>query len=130
MDLIGLMWQDCPLFISRAQFEESLRDWTLEPVEQDGRVIGCFVVRGAHLHFAKFDATPVGRQHLTRLQQLIDQHGYAETSTPRDDTRQQRFNERLGFERIGGDAIYIHYRILRLRGKKGTTCLQSQSSPA
>lgn len=43
------------------------------------------------------------------IQPLIDRHGYALTRTP--DPRQQKFNERIGFYRIGENGDEILYRI-------------------
>ncbi len=42
---------------------------------------------------------------------LIEQYGYAETFTPIEDTRQQRFNKRLGFVETRRDDQYIYFRI-------------------
>jgi hypothetical protein len=125
MDLIDRLWQDSPLFLARDEFAKTLEGWTLEPVEHDGEVVGVVVVNGPRFHFAKF--TPefqVGRSILRKYPgELVARHGFAETSTPKDDTRQQRFNERLGFRKVGEDAFDIHYRITELRGSQ---CQSSQ----
>lgn len=118
MDIIGRLWEDSPLFLTRAEFERTLQGCDIEPVEEDGRAIGCFLVKGPEFHYAKFDATPVGKRHLARLAALIEQHGYAVTRTPKDDRRQCRFNEKLGFVKVGEDELDITYRIEKMRGRE------------
>lgn len=118
MDIIGRLLEDSPLFLSRAEFEKTLEGWEIEPVHGADGVIGCFLTKGPELHFQKFDSTPVGRQHLKRLAELIERYGYAQTRTPKDDDRMCRFNERLGFYRTGEDEFDIHYRIDRIRAKE------------
>jgi hypothetical protein len=117
MDIIGRLWEDSPLYLSREEFQQSLDGWTLDPVEHEGKVVGVFVVKGPHFHFAKFDPSyQAGRSILRRYPgELIRQHGYACTLTPKEDERQQRFNERLGFYRTGEDEYDIHYRIDAMR---------------
>lgn len=105
MDLVGELHRRSPLYLTREQFEATLVGWNVEPVEQDGRVIGCFVVKGPEIHFAKFDDTPVTREHLKRLDRVITEHGFARTRTPKDDLRQCRFNARLR-GRIVGETEY------------------------
>lgn len=101
MDLIGKLHAQSPLYLTREQFAQTLEGWDIEPVEQDGVVIGCFVVKGPEIHYAKWDSTPVSKRHLKRIDALIEQHGYAQTATPKDDVRQQRFNTRLGGRIVG-----------------------------
>lgn len=120
MDLIGKLWADSPLFLTRAEFEKTLEGWTLEPVYKDGEVAVVFVVKGPEFHFQKFDPSyQAGREILRRYPgELIARYGYALTRTPKDDTRQQRFNERCGFFRIGEDENDIHYKIDNFRIKE------------
>lgn len=124
IDIIGRLWQDCPLFLSREEFAKTLDGWTIEPVEVDGRTIGVFLVKGPEIHFSKFDDTSVTRSHLARLAQLIAEHGHAITRTPKDDVRMLRLNQRLGFYKVGEDEWDVHLRIDKLRqGAKEQTCL-------
>jgi hypothetical protein len=118
MDLIDRLHEDCPLFLTREQFEQSLDGWELDPVEVDGRTIGVFLVKGPEIHFAKFDQSTANRSHLKRLAQVIAQHGYATTRTPKDDARMLRLNARLGFYKVGEDEWDVHLRIDRLRFKE------------
>lgn len=118
MDIIGRLWEDSPLFLTRAEFEKTLQGWDIEPVEEGGQVIGCFLVKGPELHFAKWDETSVGRRHLARLAELIKEYGYATTRTPKDDERMLRLNRRLGFYQTGEDAYDVHLRIDKMRGSR------------
>jgi hypothetical protein len=118
MDIIGRLWETSPLFLTREEFERSLDGWEIDPVYGvSGEVIGVFLVKGPDFHYAKFDPNyQVGRDILRRYPgELITRHGYATTKTPKDDTRQQRFNERLGFYRMGEDEYDVLYRIDKLR---------------
>lgn len=117
MDLIGKLWQDSPLFLTRAEFEKTLEGWTLEPIYKDGEVAVVFVVKGPEFHFSKLDPSyQAGREILRRYPgELIARYGYALTRTPKDDVRQMRFNSRLGFFVIGEDEYDLHLRIEKLR---------------
>jgi hypothetical protein len=116
-DLIGRLWAESPLCVTREAFEQSLAGWTVEPVVQGEALIGAFLVKGPELHFEKFDRTAVTRAHLHRLRDLIQEHGYAVTRTPKADTRMLKFNARLGFRPIGEDGEYIQLRIDAIRGE-------------
>jgi hypothetical protein len=121
--IIDRLWEESPLFLTREQFEQTLLGWKLEVVHGPSGVAGVVVSKGAEFHFSKWDASfPIGRDILRRWPgELIAKYGYALTRTPKEDTRQRRFNERLGFEAVGEDQFDIHYRITRLRVKE-TSC--------
>jgi hypothetical protein len=118
--LIEMLWADSVLFVPREEFEQLLDGWEITPVYGANGLAGAVVTKEAEFHFAKFDPTyQVTRADLRRWPgELIERYGYALTRTPRHDTRQQRFNERLGFVRVGEDEYDIHYRIERLRVKE------------
>lgn len=127
---LDLLWERAKdtLYLSREQYEQSLGGWTLDPLHrEDGSVSMIFVVRGPEFHFAKFGSDVLAsRDHLRKYPgTLIQKYGYALTKTPKTDARQARFNERLGFYRIGEDEFDIHLRIDQLR-KKETPCQSSQ----
>lgn len=126
-EIIGRLYQDSPLFYTREQFERTLDGWQIHEVYGASGIAGVVITRGPEFHFAKWDpAYQVSRADLRRWPgELIEQHGYAITRTPKYDKRQQRFNERLGFERVGEDEYDIHYRITRLR-VKDTSCPSQQ----
>jgi hypothetical protein len=123
MDIIGRLWADSPLCLTREQFERSLEGWEIDPVYgADGLAVGVFLVKGPELHFSKFDKTAVTREHLRKLTDLIKTHGYATTRTPKDDERMLRLNKRLGFYHVGEDEFDIHLRIDKFR-VKDSPCL-------
>lgn len=116
-DLIAALWKDSPLFLTLEEFTRGLEGWQLDPIPGPQGVAGVVVHKGPHFHFAKFDPSfQVGRDILKRYPgELIARYGYAETKTPIDDTRQQKFNQRLGFFVTGQDEFDLHMRIEKLR---------------
>ena len=125
MDLVGALWEHSPLFVSREEFERTLDGWTLEPVhDAAGEVAVIFVVKGPEFHFCKLDETYQATREILRRYpgELIARHGYALTRTPKEDRRQRRFNERLGFYAVGEDEHDVHYRIDKLRNTKEAGC--------
>ena len=114
--IIARLWADCPLFLTRSEFESTLEGWDIEEV-RDANGLAVVVSKGAEFHFQILDpGLQVTREHLRRWPgALIAKYGYALTRTPKDDERQVRFNERLGFVRIREDEFDVHYRIERLR---------------
>ena len=117
-ECIALLFEQTPFYDTLEKFTQSLDGWELDIVEADGEIAGVFVVRGPEFHFAKFSDMPATRAHLKKYPGLlIEQYGYAVTKTPKTDTRQQRFNERLGFYKTGEDEYDIHYKIDILRRK-------------
>lgn len=121
---IDLLFSCTPLFLTREQFDHAHEGWTLDPVcRPDGSIGIIFVSKGPEFHFAKFGTDIQATRAILQKYpgELIAQHGYALTKTPKTDTRQQRFNQRLGFYPVGEDEWDIHYRIDQLR-KKVTPC--------
>lgn len=118
---IDLLFADTPLFLTREEFEHSLDGWTIDPVLRDDGSIGIiFVSKGPEFHFQKFGTDIQASRAILKKYpgELIATHGYALTKTPLADRRQQRFNERLGFYRIGEDQFDVLYRIDHLRMKE------------
>lgn len=115
MDLIDKLHEASFLFVTREQFAQMLEGCSVEPVEEDGRLIGAHVVDGPEYHYYKFDSTPVRKHHISRLACVISQYGYASTKTPISDERQCRFNRLIGFVETGRDEQFVYQRIDRLR---------------
>ena len=91
--------------------------WDIDLRRNNGEIVMAVFTKGPELHFATF-----GRKwKMTRkdfrdyLLPLIERFGYVETKTPRDDSRQQRFNELIGFVPLKDDGEFIHYRMENLR---------------
>lgn len=121
-NLLHRLWADSPLFLPFEDFARSMEGWSIEPVEQGGRTIGVFTVKGAEIHFQKFDDTPAAKAHLVRLAEVIREHGHAITRTPKEDERQLRFNRRLGFYPISEGEFDIVQRIDTMRSTKEAPC--------
>jgi len=119
-ELIARLWKDSPLFLTLEQFTQGLQGWELDPIQGPEGIAGVIVHRGPEFHFAKFDpAFQVDRSILKKYPgDMIARYGYAQTKTPIDDTRQQRFNQRLGFVEVARDDLDITYQIHRMRGQQ------------
>ena len=108
-DLRERLWETAKhtLFCSKEHYFASLEGW--EIVEG---AYGVRVSKGPAFHWL-----PCGRLNKSAIrdciQPLIDQYGYAETITV--DARQKRFNEKIGFVRIGEIEDETIYRITTLR---------------
>lgn len=113
------MWERSPLFLTREQFTEAMQGWEMEPVGDGPAVI--FAVKGPEFHFCKLDdAYQAGREILKRYPgELIARHGFAITRTPKDDTRQQRFNRRLGGSIVGETQHDFIFKFERDRFARG-----------
>ena len=116
-ELIDLLWEcrEPLVFVTKEQFVSNLEGWKIEPVIIVGEIAYITAIKGPSFHFQN-----VGKRHRITLRMIkdflkpiIDEHGYAETHTPKYDGRQRRFNERFGFRNVGEDEYDIHYRIDR-----------------
>jgi hypothetical protein len=91
------------LFCSREEYFAMLDGW--EIIEG---ACGIRISKGSEFHWL-----PCGKLSRTAIreciQPLIDSYGHAETRT--DNERQKKFNERIGFYRIGENGDETHYRI-------------------
>jgi hypothetical protein len=124
-DCIDLLFMQCPMFITREQFAQTLDGWDIDPLTQeDGNVSFIFISKGPEFHFNKFGVDiPASRDHLRKYPgEIIKRFGYAITRTPKEDARQQRFNERLGFFKTGETEFDFIYRIEKLRVKEKPLC--------
>lgn len=116
--LIDQLWElaEPTLYITKDEFVKSLEGWEIEPIEIDGVVALITMTKGALFHFVSMKTGKPFSMKVVRgtIGRVIEQHGYAETRTPKDDVRMHRFNNRLGFKAIGEDALDTHFRIERL----------------
>lgn len=101
------------LFVTLEQYALALDGWTLEPLYIGGDLAYVLISKGPEFHYVSFETghrLPL-KLFANRCMQLHRAFGYFETRTPKDDRRQQHFNERVGMKRIGEDAYDFHYRL-------------------
>lgn len=126
-DLAEKIWRQVEptVFISRQQFIDGLENWEITPRQIDGKIIGATLTDGPEFHFVTFDrGNPVPRALIADcLQPIIDRHGFVNTSTPRDDVRQRRFNERIGFRVESDDEYFTYFRMERMNLHGTQKCL-------
>lgn len=98
------------VYVGRDEFFEG---WTIDGVEINGELVAAVLTRGPEIHYASLGTgRPLTLKMFRRhLQPIIDAHGYATTRTPKDDLRQARFNELIGFKAAAEDEFFVHYRI-------------------
>lgn len=110
---INILWDAVKddILVGRDEFDESLAGWDIDVFQRFIRTS-----RGPEFHFVSRGVGHCTRQDIRDcVQPLIDKYGYAHTSTPIEDSRQQRFNRLVGFVESGRDNRYIHFRIERLK---------------
>jgi hypothetical protein len=104
-------------YLTKEEFTENLKDWQIDVVVGADDIPSFIVVRKGpdfHFHSLHTGATLTMGAIKRFLRAIITAHGYAATKTPKEDTKQRRFNERFGFEKVGEDEYDVHYRIERL----------------
>lgn len=118
-ELIDLLWKKAePMaFIPKEQFVEAMNDWHIYPVVEKNTLIAIVGENGPHIHFeVTGTGKPIPRRIVAKvLQGIIDKHGYAVTKTPKEETRQRKFNELIGFKMVGEDEYDILYKIEQVR---------------
>jgi hypothetical protein len=114
-DVLDFLWEKAKpvVFTTKEAFAQELGTWNVEAVEIDGKLAFITIQKGPEFHFESLDTKhPITRKMITDfLRPIIAEHGFAQTRTPIEDTRQQRFNELFGFRRAGEDGFDILYQI-------------------
>jgi hypothetical protein len=115
-EVIDRLWAQAEpiVFISRDQFVRGLEGWDIEAVRIDGRLAFAALTNGPEFHFASFDTgAPVTMAMIrSRLDPIIERHGFVSTRTPKSGAdRQHRFNRAFGFVATGEDEFFVHYRL-------------------
>ncbi len=118
MAAIDTFW-DCvkdKVYIDKETFIRNLYGYTLTEFANDEGVYLIIVEKGPHFHFITTGVKwKLNKEILQKYPgSLIEEFGFAETKTPIEDTRQQRFNKRLGFIETGRDQTYVYYRIHKM----------------
>lgn len=114
MTLLDELWEKASekLYMERETFNMSLVGWSVEPMMLSGERVGIMMKKGPEFHFTLLGtrrAMPL-RAIKEWLDPQLEEYGYVSTKTPKHEIRQQRFNERIGFFRVGEDELDIHYR--------------------
>jgi len=107
-----LIWEASKytVFCTEEEFYASIAGSDIRGYYREGRLIGAVTYDGPEFHFVMAGGYTVKRADVIEvLKPLIDRYGMVKTKTPREDKRQQRFNERFGFVRSGEDDETIHY---------------------
>ena len=120
-ELIDRLWEKAePMaFIPKDDFVRALDEWKIYAVTEKGVMLGIVGENGPHMHFETTGSGKPIPRRIVRvvLQGIIDRHGYAVTKTPKEEMRQRRFNEAVGFKMVGEDEYDIHYKIERVLGR-------------
>lgn len=90
------------LNIGVAEYLEALKDWTVVPLTNSGRVIGGVLLKGNEIHVG-YGEKPIGsiRAHIrATLKEVINKHGCALTVVQEENLAGLRFCERLGFVKL------------------------------
>ena len=106
-------------FIPKDDFVRALDEWKIYAVIEKGVMLAIVGENGPRMHFETTGSGKPIPRRIVRvvLQGIIDRHGYAVTKTPKEEMRQRRFNEAVGFKMVGEDEYDIHYKIERVLGR-------------
>jgi hypothetical protein len=90
------------LTIGLVEYLYAVKDWTVIPLTESGRVIGGVLVKGNEVHIG-YGVKPKAsiRGHLrATLKEVLDEHGCALTQVQAENLAGLRFCERLGFVKL------------------------------
>lgn len=90
------------LTVGLVEYIEALKDWTVIPLTESGRVIGGVLVKDNEIHVG-YGVKPIGsiRAYIRSvLGDVIDKHGFAITTVQAENLIGLRFCERLGFVKL------------------------------
>lgn len=114
-DILDRLWAvaEPTVFISKEAFVNNLDGWDITPITIDEELAFVFLVKGNALHFHTMGTGHKMTMKIIRLifQPIIDKYGFVTTRTPKEETRQHRFNAVMGWKAVGEDEYDIHYRI-------------------
>lgn len=128
-ETIDRIWREVEytVFISRLEFVAGLVGWEILPKKLDGEIVGATLTNGPEFHFVVFGAKkPFTRALMIDcVQPILDKYGFVRTKTPKEDTRQRRFNVAVGFVIESTDEFFTYFRMERLKLHGGITPCQS-----
>lgn len=118
MDVLDRLWEQIEptVFVSKSEWLDGLIGWDIEAVEIDGALAFAALTKGHEFHFASFNtgARITLAMIRSRLDPIIERHGFVTTRTPKTGfDRQHRFNRAFGFHVIGEDEHFVEYRKCR-----------------
>jgi hypothetical protein len=90
------------LTIGLTEYLEAVKDWTVIPLTESGRVIGGVLLKDNEIHVG-YGVKPIGciRAYIRAiLGGVIDKYGYAVTQVREENHAGLRFCERLGFVKL------------------------------
>jgi hypothetical protein len=90
------------LSMGLVEYLEALKDWTVVPLTNSGRVIGGVLLKGNEIHVG-YGEKPKGsiRAHIrATLKEVVDTYGCALTIVQAENVAGLRFCERLGFVKL------------------------------
>ena len=90
------------LTIGLTEYLEAVKDWTVIPLTESGRVIGGVLLKDNEIHVG-YGVKPIGciRAYIRAiLGGVIDKYGYAVTQVREENQAGLRFCERLGFVKL------------------------------
>ena len=90
------------LTVGVVEYLEAVKDWTVIPLTESGRVIGGVLVKDNEIHVG-YGVKPIGsiRAYIRSvLGDVIDKHGFAITTVQAENLTGLRFCERLGFVKL------------------------------
>jgi hypothetical protein len=90
------------LTIGLVEYLEAVKDWSVIPLTEQGRVIGGVLQKGNEIHVG-YGVKPKGsiRAHIrATLKEVVDKYGCAVTTVQAENLAGLRFCERLGFVKL------------------------------
>lgn len=117
-EAIRKLWEKTEpmVFITFEQFMSCFDGWEIEPFFSAGELVYIKMVKGDELHFESFGKIG-GTIQMIRdcVEPVMAAHGHVRTRTPKEETRQHRFNKLVGFVAEGEDEFFIHYRMKKFK---------------
>lgn len=114
-EILDRVWAEVEpkVFISKETFLNNLDGWEIIPIHIESELAFVFMVKENALHFHTMGTGHKMTMAIIRqvFQPILDKYGFVTTRTPKEETRQHRFNAVMGWKVIGEDEYDIIYRI-------------------